>query len=107
VIKCEKCGKEIECVKVDYFLYGGSDGFESVPFEEHKNGIYIDLSLNWCGYEFDEDSEEILDCIRCPHCGKYPFIDTEIQKYEFERVVMFKQNCRDDIRGESNESKKM
>ena len=96
MIHCEKCGKEINMVNVNCFLYDGSDDWFQIELEEHINGAYVDLQTNWCGYEFDEDSEEVRDCIRCPYCGEYPFKCEEIQKYTVERVVMFTTGDNDE-----------
>lgn len=89
MIRCEKCGTILESVEVDIFDHEGSDYWCDVGFYEHDNGIYLDLPFNWCGHEFDDDDEDKRECIRCPHCKEYPFEDTEIQTYEFDRVVMF------------------
>ena len=88
-VECEKCGCELTYLEIDMFDREGWDDFIEVPIEEHENGVFADVTLNWCGYELDDDDTDKRDCIRCPYCHQYPFKDEEIQTYEFERIVMF------------------
>ncbi len=88
-MKCEKCGKEIMTFKVGHFNWDGNDSdIECDFFECESDAVVVDLSPNWTGYELDD--EEAIDTIHCPYCGKFPFENTEIQTYEYVRVVMFK-----------------
>lgn len=92
-MKCSKCGKEIKTVHMNMFdSYGGGDSFVEHDFEEHeKDAIVIDTTKNFVGYELDE--EEMVNCIECPHCKKYPFDEKSgVQMYEFIRVVLFKKD---------------
>ena len=95
-VECEHCHNELDYVEVDYFDHEGADHWEEVNFDIHENGIFIDLSFNWCGHEFDDDDADKGSCIRCPECHKYPFKDREIQTYEFDRVIMFFGERRED-----------
>jgi hypothetical protein len=87
VLKCEKCGREISEVLVNFFDHNGADSYEKVPFEVHENGIYVDVDQNWTGYELDE--EERPETIQCPHCKEFPLESTETQVYTIVRVVCF------------------
>lgn len=89
---CEKCGKEINELVINKFQYDGSDVDVKVPIvaEDNETGaVYFDDNSNWTGYELTE--EEQSECIYCPHCGKFPFEDKEIQVYDIVRVVCFKK----------------
>ena len=88
-VKCEQCHKELDFLEVLHFNHEGGDFWLDVPMQEHGNGVYVDVSFNWCGHEQDDDDAEKIEAIRCPHCGRYPFNYHEIQTYEYERVVMF------------------
>ena len=93
MIKCEKCGKEIRNVSVNFFNRDGSDGLQVTEITECEcEAVYMDVNANWTGYGLNE--EEMPDTILCPHCGKYPFCDTEIQVYDIVRVVMFRPTTR-------------
>ena len=89
MIYCEQCEKEITEVEVLEFFNDGRDYWTTYPLSEHINGAFVDVDLTWCGEGLDES--EIRDCIRCPHCLKYPFKSNEIQTFKYERVVMFKE----------------
>lgn len=90
-IRCEKCGRELPHIEVNRFNHEGDDCWYAEPIIEHENGAFIDLHTpnTWCGAEFDADSEEARESIRCPHCYKFPFKCQEIQEYNILRVVMF------------------
>ena len=74
---------------VDMFNYDGSDSRYLYPYQEmEEDAVVLDLDANWVGYELSE--EEMTETITCPHCGKFPFKQEEIQTYEIVRIVMFK-----------------
>lgn len=88
-MKCEKCGHELEKVKVDMFDRDGSDSFcPHYIYEAEEDAAVIETDQNWTGYDLSE--EEMVDTIECPHCGKFPFKSTEIQVYNVVRLVMFR-----------------
>lgn len=88
-MKCEKCGHELEEVKVNMFNYDGSDRFYSHYITEaEEDAAVVETTQNWTGYELSED--EMVDTIECPHCGEFPFKSTEIQVYNVVRLVMFR-----------------
>ena len=88
-MKCEKCGHELDVIAVDVFNHFG----ENLPSLQRPrvvgNAVIAETSKNWCGYRLPD--EEALDTIRCPHCGKFPFENTELQRYEVISLVMFKK----------------
>lgn len=91
-MKCEKCGKELKWIDVNRFNYDGSDSFCSYPYEEFDyDAVIIDTDPNWTGYELSE--EEMIDTIECPHCHKFPFINTEIHVGNIVRIVCFKKGA--------------
>lgn len=90
-MKCQKCGKEIKELRIDFFEYDGRDDFYLRPIKQvSDNAVIIDVDENWTGYELTD--EERKETIECPYCKKYPFKDDlEIQIYEVVRVVCFKK----------------
>lgn len=88
-MKCENCGKELECIEINDFQRDGSDAWCEYPVFEHENGAYLDATQNWTGWEMSD--EEMVESVRCPHCKKFPFRDHEIQTYQILRIVMFKE----------------
>ena len=88
-MKCEKCGHELDVIAVDVFNHFG----ENLPSLQRPravgNAVIAETSKNWCGYRLPD--EEALDTIRCTHCGKFPFENTELQRYEVISLVMFKK----------------
>ena len=90
--KCEKCRKEIETLMVDIFNRDGSDNFYAHGITEcPENAVCIDVNQNWTGNELSE--EEMLETIKCPHCGQFPFKSSEIQTETFVRIIMFKEDA--------------
>lgn len=88
-MKCEKCGKEIDKVKISVFSYDGSDSDCLIYIDEGKyENVIFETSPHWCGYELSE--EEMMEDIRCPHCNEFPFKHKEVQVYDVVRVVCFK-----------------
>ena len=88
LIKCEKCGKEMEHIMINKFNIDGSDSFNEVPYVIHRDDcISVITDGNWTGYELSE--EEMLETIVCPHCGNYPFEEKEIYAYDEVEIVMF------------------
>lgn len=90
-MKCEMCGKDIDHLSVDCFTYEGADRPVDYYINEcENNAVYIDTTANWTGYELSD--EERAETIECPHCGKFPFKEKEIQVYDIVRVVMFRNH---------------
>ena len=88
VIKCSCCGQTITGINTNFFAHDGSDFEAIVPFTEAKD-IYTKIVLPtfWCGSDLtDSEKREIISC---PHCGKFPFPDNEIQTYNVVEVVCF------------------
>lgn len=94
-MKCEKCGTEIATLLIDIFNRDGSDSFQTHEIAEcPENAVCVDVDPNWTGNELSE--EEMLETIKCPNCGKFPFKSKEIQTLEFVRIVMFKEAADDE-----------
>ena len=90
MIKCEKCGKELDSVLINMFNLDGSDELYSEPIIDNGEGvIYFETSQNWTGYELSD--EERLETICCPYCKEYPFKNSEIEAYDVVRVFCFQQ----------------
>lgn len=88
-VRCEKCGKDMSLVNVLTFNRDGSDSEHLTIIDEaDEDAVVIDATPNWVGNGLSE--EEMLETIRCPHCGKFPFKSEEIQVYEIMRIVCFK-----------------
>lgn len=97
MMKCEKCGSEISQVKINVFGRDGSDFYINVNTEEvEEDAVLFETDRNWCGYELSE--EEMMECISCPHCNKFPFKYKEVQVYDVVRVVCFKSEVTDNER---------
>lgn len=89
LVRCEKCGFKMEMVEVNFFDREGDDHYEVCGYEQAEyDAIVVDVPPNWTGNELDES--ELPDTIRCPICKKFPFDNTEVQTYDFVRLVMFK-----------------
>lgn len=90
MIKCQKCGKEIESIITRSFDRMGNDYSEKRELEEYEvDAVGFDVDANWCGYDLTE--EEQRELIECPCCYNYPFENKEIQVYEIVRVIGFKK----------------
>lgn len=97
-MKCEKCGKETAHLLISVFNRDGSDSdkFAFVELvdcpadEDGDNVAILETDQNWTGYELSE--EEMMEDIRCPHCGKFPFKHKEVQVYEVVRIVCFRED---------------
>ena len=89
MIKCDKCGKELEYVNVLVFLRDGSDTWDKHPlFEIGNNGcVGIETNANWTGYELTD--KERRETIECPFCKKFPFGKEEIQVYDSVNLICF------------------
>ena len=87
-IKCTCCGKTIKAINTNFFANDGSDFESLVPFQEITD-VYTKMVVPtfWCGV--DLANSERRDIITCPHCGKFPFADNEIQTYSVVEVVCF------------------
>lgn len=88
-MKCEKCGKGIDHLKINVFDRDGSDYDILVPIYEDEESVLFETTPNWVGYELSE--EEMMDDIRCTHCNQFPFKHKEVQVYNVVRVVCFKE----------------
>lgn len=89
LVRCEKCGFKMEMVEVNFFDREGDDHYEVCGYEQAEyDAIVVDVPPNWTGNELDES--ELPDTIRCPICKQFPFDNTEVQTYDFVRLVMFK-----------------
>lgn len=87
-MKCEKCGREIFELDVNFFDWEGADYTRRLPIQDCDPGIIVDVDANWTGYELSE--EEMPDTIECPHCHQFPFNEAEIQVQDLVQVVMLK-----------------
>ena len=89
-MKCEKCGKDINQVRINVFRYDGLDVdiLENIN-ECEEDTVVFETTQNWTGYELTE--EEMIDGIRCPICGEQQVKQKEVQGYDVVRVVCFKE----------------
>lgn len=95
--KCEYCGNKLEYLKVNSFLYDGTDidtianlMETNVDSDDTVTAVYLDTTQNWTGY--DLPNEERINTICCPYCMKYPFKDKDLYVLDVVRVIMFKSN---------------
>lgn len=94
---CEKCWKATDRLLINVFNRDGSDSeqfvfaiSEDCPDDEDGCDVVImETNQNWCGYGLSE--EEMMEDIRCPHCGQFPFKHREVQVYDVVRVVCFRE----------------
>ena len=85
-MKCEKCGKEFNWLKVREFEPEGTD-FERCTFvEEDEDIVFFDTTAAWTGANLDKEDQ--IDTISCPHCGEFPFKSEDIEVIPIVRVVM-------------------
>lgn len=87
-MKCKHCGKEIPRININMFQHDGTDKLE--PHEVFqsmwaKDCAVVVTSRNWTGY--DLDTEERLETIECPHCGKFPFSETDFEVMDGDGYV--------------------
>ena len=90
-MKCEKCGADIDKLGISMFDYDGSDyrcNMDIAGEDNDTGAVWFDTHSNWTGYELSE--EEMIDDIKCPNCGYFPFNHKEVQVYDIVRVVCFK-----------------
>ena len=85
---CEKCGKQINNLLIDTFLYDGSDTDISHDIQEDETAVWFETTQNWAGYELTE--EEQRERIICPYCKQFPFKHQEVQVIDVVRVICFK-----------------
>ena len=86
---CESCGKKIDSLLVNTFLYDGSDYWDEIMIDEcEKDAVVVETTRNWTGYELSE--EEMRDTVICPVCKNWPFKSQELQISEPVVLVMFK-----------------
>lgn len=96
-MKCEKCGHDTDRLRIGVFNRDGSDSDDfpyiqelDPPFDEDGcSVVIIETNQNWTGYGLSE--EEMMEDIRCPHCGEFPFRHKEVQVYDIVRIVCFKE----------------
>lgn len=90
VIKCNCCGKHITGISTNFFAHDGSDFDTIVPFKETTD-TYTKMIVPtfWCGD--DLTTSERREIISCPHCGKFPFPDKDIQIYRVLEIVCFNE----------------
>lgn len=99
-MKCEKCGHETDRLRIGVFNRDGSDS-DLFPFIEEIDApadeeggcdvVIIETTQNWTGYGLSE--EEMMEDIRCPHCGEFPFKHREVRVYDIVRIVCFKEDA--------------
>lgn len=95
MIKCEKCGKELDSVLINQFCCDGSDAWVKEPIIDNREGvIYFETSQNWTGYGLSD--EERLETICCPYCKEYPFKLEEIEAHEVVQVFCFTQEEKEE-----------
>lgn len=90
-MKCEKCGTEINKLSTTMFDYEGADynlDTDIVGEDIETGAVWFETDCNWTGYELSE--EEMMEDIKCPNCGEFPFNHKEVQVYDVVRVVCFK-----------------
>jgi len=93
MVKCEKCGAELDALEIGEFCRDGSDVRINVAIvEADKDAVVFETTPNWTDYELSE--EERLDGVLCPHCKQFPFKNREIQVYDIVRCVCFKTEYR-------------
>lgn len=91
MIICEKCGRELNTIGLVTETFDGGDTLiQHIPAEAYNGAVIVDTSPHWSGYEI-EDADDMLDTIVCPHCGEFPFKNTEVQVHDVVRLVMFRK----------------
>lgn len=93
MILCKHCDRPIEHIITNFFDRDGSDYDIDYVFHEPEKGVAeIQLPTYWCGYELSED--EMMESIRCPHCGKFPFSESAgINIETIVHVVCFEEGA--------------
>lgn len=91
MILCKHCGWPLDTIKANCFLHDGSDVHYTFPTEENGHGaVSFYLPSSWCGAELSE--EEMMDCIKCPNCMKFPFSEAAgINACQIVNVVCFEE----------------
>lgn len=89
MLLCKHCDRPIERIITNCFGCEGADYDYTFPVCEPTEGVAeIELPTSWCGYELTE--KEMMESIRCPHCGKFPFSESAgINVTTVARVVCF------------------
>lgn len=90
-MKCEKCGADIDKLGISMFDYDGSDyrcNMDIAGEDNDTGAVWFDTHSNWTGYELSE--EEMMEDIKCPNCGEFPFNHKEVRVLDVVRVVCFK-----------------
>lgn len=89
MIKCEKCGAQINDLLIETFNYDGTDSFKKVEIHSENGCVSFDADASWCGYNLSE--EEMMDTIMCPVCKEFPFKSNEIHISEIIEVICFEE----------------
>lgn len=75
MILCKHCDKPIEHIITNLFDREGADYDYNFQMAEPQEGVAeLMLPTCWCGYGLSE--AEMMESIRCPHCGKFPFSES-------------------------------
>ena len=87
-MKCSKCGKEIDSVRVHRFTYDGADTYtnEKILGGEDDTCYYLDIDKKATMFDFEDCYDDFITTISCPLCDKYPF-DGSISIYNRAHVV--------------------
>lgn len=94
-MKCEKCGRELTAIELVMENFDGGNTITKHSFTEMDNGaVIVDTTPLWVGGELGLDE---VHTIACPHCGQFPFEDTEVQVYDVVRIVMFRKESENGI----------
>ena len=89
MVRCEKCGKEMNCLMLSVFGYDGADSDYAIPIHEvEEDAVCVEVSPAWTGNELSE--EEQMETIHCPYCGEFPFAHQEVKTQTIVQVVCFK-----------------
>lgn len=91
MIPCKHCGKPIERIITNCFDREGADyDYAFLVIEPVEGVAEIELPTSWCGYELSEN--EMMESIRCSHCGKFPFSESAgINIETVVKVVCFEE----------------
>ena len=89
MVRCEKCGKEMNCLMLSVFGHDGADSDYAIPIREvEEDAVCVEVSPAWTGNELSE--EEQMETIHCPYCGEFPFAHQEVKTQTIVKVVCFK-----------------
>lgn len=95
IVKCAHCHKPIGRIVTNCFEPDGSDYDYKFPiYSSDGKAVSMDLPLTWCGFGLNE--EEMMDGIRCPHCGKFLFDRLAGLQVRFEVSCLTKDATQDE-----------